>query len=328
MITMSEVQLHNISFKYKESNTLFNKFNFSFTQGDFTFVLGANGSGKSTLLGLVLGRHIPFEGEILFDGSVIKTREKLANLIGYIPQEQSLDGEMTVSDIIDFKASFYFLFGSKLKQQKEKIVKALAIEELLSKQIKKLSGGQKQLVNIALGLIHEPELILLDEPFVGLDFDKTAKLMKFLKELNKTIICITHNIDLAERYADTILLLKAGKIIEQGKPSDIIEANRYVLQEIELKDKMEINLPERVKVDKQQNKISLSYLKSKELEQKLNAFLQANTANILRIKKSESTLQSSIIGLHHISLDEFQKKEKQGGGKGDGTGGGNKKQKA
>ena len=95
------------------------------------------------------------------------------------------------------------------------------------------------MVNIAIGLTHNPEILLLDEPFVGLDFNVKLNLISFLKSLNKTIICVTHDIDLAERNADTIILLKKGKILEQSKPAALIKKHPYITAEIDFKFDLE-----------------------------------------------------------------------------------------
>ena len=199
-------------------------------------LLGQNGSGKSTILKLILGAVSASEGSILFDNKKINNTSKKSRLIGYIPQSYSLDGEMFVKDIIPFIASLHGLEKNNIDERKAFLEHSLGLTPFFNKQIKKLSGGQKQLVNIAIGLTHNPEILLLDEPFVGLDFNVKLNLISFLKSLNKTIICVTHDIDLAERNADTIILLKNGKILEQSKPAALIRKHPYITAEIDFKE--------------------------------------------------------------------------------------------
>ena len=323
---MLDVEFQHINFSYKNEKPLFNNLNLSFKKGDFCFVLGANGSGKTSLLKLLIGENKAQSGKILFNNISIEKRSELTKLIGYIPQEQSLDHEMSVSDIIDFTASFYFLNGTELKIQKELLVTSLGIEALLQKKIKQVSGGQTQMVNVVLGLLHSPEIILLDEPFVGLDFEKTSKLIALLRTLNKTVICITHDLDVAEQYSDSILIMKEGAILEQGNPTEITEKNPFIFQEIECKKLLQVNFPSEIKSEIFQNKITLSYLNKPKLTSLVNSFLEEQSGQILGLKTIKNTLKASVIGLHHLSLaSEKVIVKKMGGGSGDGSGGGRNK---
>lgn len=324
-----EVELHKINFSYKEGHSLFNNLNLSFKKGDFCFIVGTNGSGKSTLIHLILGKLTPLEGKVSFTDLEGKNNQQRSALVGYVPQEQSLDGEMSVEDIIRFKAGFHFLFGKKLDALINSLAIDLGITDLLSKQIKQLSGGQKQLVNIILGIIHQPDIILLDEPFVGLDFDKIQKVIRLLKQLNTTIICVSHDLDLVEQHADRILLFEKGILLQDGNPRQFIHQNAYVYQEIILKNSNKFVLSNNINLEAVDNKLIISYPLNQENEEEVNGFLKENSELILELKTTKNTLKSSIIGIHKgaFAVQEAPLKKGKGGGDGSGSGGGNRKNK-
>ena len=202
------IELQHIKFKYPKGELVFDDFNISFNKGDFIFVLGANGSGKSSLLKLILGAESPKKGNIFFEGKEITSIKTRSKLIGYIPQSYGLDHEMYVEDILNFIGSLHQLSKQELTERKSFLIKSLGLNHIINKKVKKLSGGQKQLVNIALGLIHNPEILLIDEPFVGLDYGIKSKIISFLNSINKTIICVSHDIEMQKTTLVRFCLLK------------------------------------------------------------------------------------------------------------------------
>lgn len=321
---MLEVQLKDITFHYKEGDRVFDNFHLDLEKGGFHFIVGSNGSGKSTLLGLVLGAIQPSSGQVLHQGQH-RNHRQLTKLIGYIPQDQSLDPEMSVSDILDFIGSCHGMAKQEVKKRKSAVLEALDIADLIEKRIKFLSGGQRQKVNIALGLIHDPEIILLDEPFTGLDYYTSIRILTALQNMDKTIICVTHDLDIAEKYATDVIILKDGLLIEKGSPKKIIEEKAFQLKEIDFAIELsenDLHLNPSIKTTIHQNRLLLSYPDQEELNQEVEAFLDAQKEDILKISTSGNDLKSSIVGLHGIGTDGQPKKEKKQKGGGDGSGGG------
>lgn len=309
---MKAVELQNISFNYSDEKPLFNELNLSIHRGDFSFVIGPNGSGKSTLIKLISGQ-LPFQhGNIrILEKEHIYQKEQ-SRLVGYVPQSHNLDPDMKIEDLIRFMAACYSINGKAFVEIKDKLVHTFSIEELLSKKVKTLSGGQKQTVNIILGLIHQPEIVLLDEPFVGLDYTKSAQLISTLKNLHKTIICVSHDIDLAEQYADMIILMNKGQVLENNSPKEMIDRSPFGFVEIELKKEIETTFSSTVFVNRHQNQISLSFPWTTETRKEVDTFIEKELNNFQSVKTTSKNLKSSVIGLHHIELKNDQANQMKG----------------
>ena len=220
---------------------------------------------------------------------------------------------MFVKDIIPFIASLHGLEKNNIDERKAFLEHSLGLTPFFNKQIKKLSGGQKQLVNIAIGLTHNPEILLLDEPFVGLDFNVKLNLISFLKSLNKTIICVTHDIDLAERNADTIILLKKGKILEQSKPAALIKKHPYITAEIDFKEGVALNnmiFKEEIYVDFQNRRATLFCKNTSLMSEEIERFKKEHDAFIIGSRVSQNNLTSTLMGLHNISLSNLKREKK------------------
>ena len=304
-MTFMRVELNDINFKYPKGEVIFKDFNLSIEDKEFTCLLGPNGSGKSTLIKLILGAISPSKGTTFFNNSEFSNISERSKLIGYIPQSYSLDGEMFVEDSIAFIGSLYGLDSKSIAERKSFLEKSLALTPLLQKQIKKLSGGQKQLINIALGLVHDPEILLLDEPFVGLDYGIKSTLLSFLNSLNKTIICITHDLKVAETNADTIVLLKRGKILEQRKPSELINQHPYVLTEIDFKEEAELQsftFSEGISFTLQNRRATLSYKLTSALDKEIEIFNEKYRTLISSTQVYRNNLTSTLVGLHNFSV--------------------------
>jgi ABC-type multidrug transport system ATPase subunit len=314
------IELQHIKFKYPKGDLVFDDFSVDFNKGDFIFLLGANGSGKSSLLKLILGAVKPKKGAVLFAGNQIDSVQTRSKLIGYIPQSYGLDHEMYVTDIIDFIGSLHDLSRQEFKERKSFLINALGLDHIIDKKVKKLSGGQKQLVNIALGLIHNPDILLIDEPFVGLDYGIKSKIISFLNAIKKTIICVSHDIEMAENNATKILLINKGVIQDYRSPSEIIASNPYYLEEIDFKEAIDFDakLDDEISSVKHHNRLIVSCPNRIELIDKIKVFKEEFSAKIASTRYCENNLQSTLVGFNKLSLAE-----KEGGKKGKG----NKKRK-
>lgn len=209
---MVQIEAKNISIGYNYHPILKN-INFKIEYGDFICVLGGNGVGKSTLIKTILGLTTPISGKVIYDKNT-----KLSS-IGYLPQRLEIE--------TDFPASVYevvlsgclnrlkkrFFYHKEDKEYVQKNMKLLDIENIKSKSFKELSGGQQQRVLIARALCATNKLIILDEPFVGLDMFMVNQLEKAIRKINKelgvTIIMVTHNF--SKTLEDT------NKVIELSK---------------------------------------------------------------------------------------------------------------
>lgn len=203
------VEISKMSFSYGNEYVL-KDITFNIKEGDFVAIIGPNGSGKTTLIKLILGILKPDAGKVnVFGEESFKLTDK--SMIGYIPQKYSIDKNFpaTVEEIILLKKS----------DNINEIVKLLNIDDLMKKKFLELSGGQQQKVLIALSLLSNPKLLILDEPTVGVDTKSQHDFYMLLKDLNKkgmTIIIVTHDISLVSKYVKSVLCVN-GSICCQGE---------------------------------------------------------------------------------------------------------------
>ena len=236
---MAKIVCKNIKFSYldkkgKSQADVFQDFNAEFLDKKVTVLLGASGSGKTTLLNILAGLKSNYEGEILFDNvsaSNLSIRDKD---LSYITQKPVLYPKMTVFENIAFPLKFTLLKQEDINKRVRDIAKTLGIEHLLTRRPKYISYGQQQRVCIAKALIKEPSVLLLDEPFTGLDPKVKEELIDLLKKsIDKfkiTAIYVTHDYHEAIKLGDLIYLLEDGAITFKGNSKELLESNNEYLK--------------------------------------------------------------------------------------------------
>lgn len=198
-------------------------------QGEFFGILGPNAAGKSTLIAILCG-IIPYSaGEAkLFGRNISQNSDWLKSRFGLVPQEIALYPSLTVFENILFYGQMHGLYGKKLKNKAEESIKTFFLAEHKNKILSKCSGGIKRRVNLIAGIIHEPSLVLLDEPTLGVDTQLRILIFDYLKALNKTgttILYTTHYMDEAEQLCSRVSIIDHGRIITDGKPAELIAAS-------------------------------------------------------------------------------------------------------
>ena len=187
-------------------------------------LLGPNGAGKSTSMRLLTGQAIADEGEINVLGNSLPAEAKIARgEMGVVPQLDNLDVDVTVEDNLSVYARLYRVDDVPLAVDRS--LKLARLTDRRKDAVDKLSGGMRRRLLLARGLVHEPRLVLLDEPTVGLDPQIRTELWSLIDGLRgggSTILMSTHYIEEAERLADEVALMTHGKVISRGKPSDLI----------------------------------------------------------------------------------------------------------
>ncbi len=194
--------------------------------GEFFGLLGPNGAGKSTLMNLIIGYLDPEAGDISFNGSKFSYKDiEWRSRIGYVPQDISLYLELSAYQNLKI---FGRLYNLESKQREKKIAEVLELVQLSDRKkdiVKDFSGGMKRRLNIAASLLHDPEVILCDEPTVGVDPQSRNAIFDMLIELNKTgktIVYTTHYMEEAERMCTRLAIIDHGKIIAKGTLTDLI----------------------------------------------------------------------------------------------------------
>ncbi|MDH5482130.1 MAG: ABC transporter ATP-binding protein [Candidatus Bathyarchaeota archaeon] len=195
---------------------------FSVKEGEIFGLLGPNGAGKTTLMEILCGLRRFDEGKVnVFGLDLVKDPYKIRSLIGFCPQETLLYDLLSVRENFAFAASLYSLSSRKFKERVEFSSKFLGVEEFLNRRVQQLSGGMKRRANLAASVIHDPPIVILDEPTVG--FDPNIKrefweLMKALKDHGKTLLLSTHDMYEADEICDRVAIMDEGKIVALDKP--------------------------------------------------------------------------------------------------------------
>lgn len=246
---MYALQVENLQFGYRKDLVL-KEISFNIEKGKFVSIIGPNGSGKSTLLKTINQLYSPSQGNILIDGNDINRLKKkeLARKIALVPQDTLIDYEFTVEDIVLMGRHPYKGRFQKENENDYKIVnEALKMTNTLhlkDRVITEISGGERQRVIIAKALAQKPSIILLDEPTSHLDINHQIEILNLLKRLNKetgtTIVIVIHDINLASRYSDEIIMLNEGEILGMGSPEKVITKNNIEFA-YELKVEIEKN---------------------------------------------------------------------------------------
>ncbi|MDD3160249.1 MAG: ABC transporter ATP-binding protein [Candidatus ainarchaeum sp.] len=218
---MSIISIKNVSKNYGQKKVL-DSVSLEIEKGEIFGLLGSNGAGKSTITKIILGLEKPTSGNIVYyEGRQINIKEKLT----LVPQDIAAYKNFSVEKNLEFFASISGLSGDLKKNKINFLLNWLNLNEFRKTKTSFLSGGYQRLLNIAISLISDPEIIFLDEPTVGLDplmrkmfWDK----IKELRNQGKTIILTTHYMDEAQNLCTKIALLKKGKLLTIGKPIDLI----------------------------------------------------------------------------------------------------------
>ncbi|MCQ2554211.1 MAG: ABC transporter ATP-binding protein [Clostridia bacterium] len=222
------LSVKNVTKKYGKLKAL-DDVSFDLKEGTVTVLLGPNGAGKSTLMKSAIG-YLKYEGEVTINGLSTKN-EAARRVLGYIPELPSLYGNLTVREHMEFLARVY-----KLKDYKDKINSLFSDFELADKEKKfgdELSKGMQQKLNLCLGLLPEPEVLMLDEPMIGLDPHAIRKLkekMIDMKNSGATLLVSTHIIDTMDELWDRTIIMQGGKIKADITKEELLQDGRTLEQ--------------------------------------------------------------------------------------------------
>ncbi len=206
-----------------------NDLSFKVKKGEFFAFLGVNGAGKSTTISIMCGKLSRNSGSVLINGlDIDKDMDQIRKVLGVVYQNNVLDKVLTVYDNLKFRAGLYNITGDEFKKRYEYLASILDFKDLKDRVYGKLSGGQKRRVDIARALLHNPEILILDEPTTGLD-PQTRKLVwevidKIRKERQMTVFLTTHYMEEVSD-ANYVVVLNKGEIVASGTPLEL--KNKY-----------------------------------------------------------------------------------------------------
>jgi ABC-2 type transport system ATP-binding protein len=227
------IHIENLLKVYKGSSVpAVNNISLSIDKGEIFGLLGTNGAGKTTTFSMLCGLFLPTSGNIFVKNMSVRTKMKdIKKITGVVPQNIALYPTLTGKENLMFFGRMYGIKKSILKDKVMHHLASLGLENHANKKTKQYSGGMKRRINLIAGLLHEPEILLLDEPAVGIDAHSRLEIMEYLKKVNQsgtTIVYTSHYLEEAEKFCSKIAVIDEGKIITEGKPDHLIEKEQVM----------------------------------------------------------------------------------------------------
>ena len=217
------LEIKKINKKYGDQDALIDV-SFSLKKGDIVGFLGPNGAGKTTLMKIITSIIKPDSGDITINGYDTQKNEiSTKRQIGYLAENNPLYKDMLVTEYLDFIASLYEIENKKDKVKE--IIKKTGLESEIKKKIEELSKGYKQRVGIAAALVHDPNVLILDEPTTGLDPNQLIEIRKLIQEIGqeKIVLLSTHILQEIPKICNHIIIINKGRIVENTKMQDLIK---------------------------------------------------------------------------------------------------------
>ncbi len=287
---MDAITIRNLCKNYPGNVEALKGISLSIHPGEFFALLGPNGAGKTTTINILTGLTNKTSGEVrLFDQDVVKDYRDARSLIGLVPQEFNLDQFEKVYNVLFFNAGYFGLPRKERRAKIEKILREMGLWEKRNSKVRELSGGMKRKVMIARALIHEPKIIIFDEPTAGVDVETRKFLWKYFQKLNvqgTTILLTTHYIEEAEELCRRIAIIHQGHIVKLDTTENLLS----VLEEETMK-------------------ITLSQAPAK-IPASLKKYAAQINHNIVtfKINPKKGHLQQVLDDIHHANL-QIQKLE-------------------
>ena len=199
---------------------------FSVQPGEIFGLLGPNGAGKTTTISMLCGLLLPDQGDVMVSGHSIRRQTRQAKAaLGVVPQEIALYEDLSARENLVFWGWMYGLRGALLNRRVDEVLELVGLADRQRGRVGKFSGGMKRRLNIAAALLHQPQVLVLDEPTVGIDPQSRRSILEGIKDLNRkgtTVLYTTHYMEEAQELSDSIAILDHGHLIAQGTHTDLI----------------------------------------------------------------------------------------------------------
>ena len=223
---MELIRVEHIS-KHFQKQQAVDDISFNVNKGELLGLLGPNGAGKSTTISMISTLLKPDSGDIFYaDTSILSKPKVIQESLGYVPQEIALYPMLSGKDNLSFWGRNYGIKGAQLKKKIDEVSEIIGISDRLKDKVKTYSGGMKRRLNIGAALLHNPEIIIMDEPTVGIDPQSRNHILDTVLELNKrgmTVIYTSHYMEEVEFLCDRICIMDHGKIIADGTKAQLLE---------------------------------------------------------------------------------------------------------
>ena len=224
------LHIQKLSKKYKGADYFsVSNLDLDILKGEVFGILGPNGAGKTTLISMLCSLIKPTSGTFTINNlDYINNKKELKQLIGIVPQEYALYPSLTAYENLSYFGSMYGLQGKILKKSIHLYLEKMGLLEFANKKIEIFSGGMKRRINLIASILHQPKILFLDEPTVGVDVQSKNVIIDHLKQLNKggtTIVYTSHHLNEAEHFCSRVAIIDNGKIILKGTPKELISSN-------------------------------------------------------------------------------------------------------
>lgn len=302
------IELKNITKKYGDF-TAVDSISFKIEKGEIVGFLGQNGAGKTTTMKMITGLIEPTEGEIYINDE--KISKKSRKYIGYMPENTPLYQELTVKEFINYVAELKGVKREERKNEVEKLIKELGLDDAKNKLIRNISRGYKQRVSLAGALVGNPDILILDEPTVGLDPKQVIEIRNLIKSLRKkhTVLISSHILSEINQMCQKVIIINKGKIVAIDTPANLenkmnknsiiltIEDPNNNIEKIKEKvpDITQIKLNKKLEDGKKEYEI---FVKGEaDIRKNLFEILPKENITIIELKNSEISLEEAFINL-------------------------------
>jgi ABC-2 type transport system ATP-binding protein len=218
------LEIKNLSKSYGEIRALAG-FSLELKEGEVLGLLGPNGAGKTTLISILSGTLHGFSGSVAFRGQDLFGDRRLKNRIGIVPQEMAFYEELSAMENLLFWGGLYDIPEKELRKRAQELLALVELGGRSREPVKKFSGGMKRRLNVAIGLVHRPELLLLDEPTVGIDVQAKVSILDIIRDLGRqgtSVIFTTHQLAEVEQTCTRIAIMDQGAILAQGTLAELV----------------------------------------------------------------------------------------------------------
>ena len=318
------ITVRNVSKKYGKHKAVDN-ISFKIDKGEIVGLLGPNGAGKSTTMNMITGYIEPTSGEIEINGyNISKKPKKAKKFIGYMPEGVPLYKDMTVKEFVTYMAELKGVKKDKIKESVEKTLQDTWLQNVKKVLIRNLSKGYKQRVSMAGALVGEPEILVLDEPTVGLDPKQIIEIRNLIKKLGKdhTLIISSHILSEISQICEKVIIINKGQLVAIDSPENLEDkvnvenAISVVVEDKENKmTKIKLRNVKKLELIKENDDSTKEYRVvpegGKEIRNTLFTDLANENITIFELKKAEASLEDAFIDVIKKNEKEKEEKEKQ-----------------
>jgi ABC-2 type transport system ATP-binding protein len=295
---MNALEVHNLVKTFGSINAV-DDVSFSIPEGSVFGLIGRNGAGKTTTIRMMMNIYIPESGEVILRGS--KIGQEFRDKVGYLPEERGLYKKMKVMETLLFFAELKGKTGREVERKANEYLKRFQLSDRKNSKIEDLSKGNQQKIQFITTILHEPEFIILDEPFSGLDPINTDLLREIIVELKskgKVIIFSTHLMDFAEKMCDQIAMIDHGKIILNGELKEI--KKKYAKNNISLNHSGDVSFLNKFdfidKVEDFGNQTGIRVKEASQIQQVLKMLVE-NNITVNKFNANEISLHEIFVEL-------------------------------